>query len=247
VARRTLTVLKSSIPFVARVENRRGLVGGVDGEDIEAAKIRGPIQLRTRDRAVTVEDFEQLTREAAPEVARVRCVAATAGSPSGMVRVKIVPAPSAEHGRLSWDQLEPAEETIENVKRRLDECRLIGTSVEVERADYRGLTVVALLRSRQRVDPDDLKTEALNALYRYFSPTEGGLDGRGWPFGRPVRPGDVIALLEGLPGTEVVEQVRLFDADPETGVRGRETSRLDLEPDWLVFSYSHDVRVEAAS
>ena len=37
-----------------------------------SAKVRGPIVLRTRDRAVTAEDFEHIAREAAPEVARVR-------------------------------------------------------------------------------------------------------------------------------------------------------------------------------
>ena len=55
----------------------------MDGEDIEAAKIRGPILLRTRDRAVTTEDFEHLAREAAPELARVRCVVAGDGADAG--------------------------------------------------------------------------------------------------------------------------------------------------------------------
>ena len=62
-------------PVRDRVENRPPAVGGVDGEDIENAKVRGPIVLRTRDRAVTAEDYEQLAREAAPEVARVRALA----------------------------------------------------------------------------------------------------------------------------------------------------------------------------
>ena len=46
VAPRAIAVMKSSIPFVARVENRRPARGGVDGEDIENAKVRGPIRLR---------------------------------------------------------------------------------------------------------------------------------------------------------------------------------------------------------
>src|SRR5207302_340935 len=74
VARGAISVLKSSIPYVTRVENRRPATGGVDVEDVEAAKVRGPILLRTRNRAVTAEDYEQLAREAAPDVARVRCV-----------------------------------------------------------------------------------------------------------------------------------------------------------------------------
>src|SRR4029077_15361660 len=83
VARNTITVLKSSIPYVSKVQNRRAAEGGVDGEDIEGAKVRGPIVLRTRDRAVTMEDYEHLAREAAPEVARVRCVTAGDGADAG--------------------------------------------------------------------------------------------------------------------------------------------------------------------
>ena len=48
VTRGALTVLKSSIPFVSRVENRRPARGGVDGEDLENAQVRGPMLLRTR-------------------------------------------------------------------------------------------------------------------------------------------------------------------------------------------------------
>ena len=95
-ARARSRVLKSSIPFVSRVENRRPARGGVDGEDIEKAKVRGPILLRTRSRAVTTEDYEQLAREAAPEVARVRAVAAGDGADAGSVRVLIVPSAVAE-------------------------------------------------------------------------------------------------------------------------------------------------------
>ncbi|HXN58529.1 MAG TPA: putative baseplate assembly protein, partial [Candidatus Angelobacter sp.] len=83
VARNSISVLKSSIPYISKVQNRRAAEGGVDGEDIENAKVRGPIVLRTRDRAVTMEDYEHLAREAAPEVARIRCVTAGDGTEAG--------------------------------------------------------------------------------------------------------------------------------------------------------------------
>ena len=76
VARRALSVLRSSIPYVSPVENREPAGGGVDGETVAEAKIRGPLQLRSRDRAVTAEDYEHLARPAAPEIARVRCALA---------------------------------------------------------------------------------------------------------------------------------------------------------------------------
>ena len=45
---------------------------------------------------------------------------------------------------------------------------------------------------------------------------------------------------------ELVQDVRLFGADPVTGQRGQATQRLDLEPNALVFSYEHQLLVEGA-
>ncbi len=242
----SLTVLKSSIPFVARVENRRQAAGGVEGEDIENAKVRGPIRLRTRGRAVTTEDFEHLAREAAPEVARIRAVAAGDGADAGSVRVLVVPTASASEGWLRFDQLVPSDETLQKITDRLEESRVIGTRAIVEPPVYRGVTVVAKLRARPRQNPTRLQEEAIRALYAYFDPIVGGPEEAGWPFGRPVNVGEVYSVLQSLRGTEVVEDARLFGADPVTGQRGQQTTRLELEPHALVFSYEHQVLVEGA-
>jgi predicted phage baseplate assembly protein len=246
VARGVVTVLKSSIPYVTRVVNRRQGLGGVDGESIENAKARGPLMLRTLSRAVTPEDYEHLAREAAPEVARVRCVPAGDGVDAGAVRVLVVPAVASENGQLRFEQLVPAEQTLARISERLDECRLIGSRVLVEPPLYRGVTIVARLRARPRSDPHRLEAEALRRLYSYFHPTTGGPDGDGWPFGRSVVAGEVHSVLQELAGTDVVDDVRLFGADPLTGQRGAAVQRLELEPHALVFPYEHQVLIEGS-
>ena len=65
-----------------------------------------------------------------------------------------------------------------------------------------------------------------------------------WPFGRPVHVGEVYSVLQAMPGVELIEDVRVFGADPITGQRGPATQRLDLEPNALIFSYEHQVLVE---
>ena len=72
-------VLKTSVPYVSRVENRTPAVGGARPESLDDAKLRGPLVLRSRGRAVTAEDFIELTRQVAPEIARVHCVTADTG------------------------------------------------------------------------------------------------------------------------------------------------------------------------
>jgi predicted phage baseplate assembly protein len=245
VAPRAISVLRSSIPYVSRVENRRPATSGVDGETLDNAKVRGPMLLRTRGRAVTTEDFEHLARDAAPEVARVRAVAAGDGADAGSVRVLVVPDVSPIEGRLRFEQLVPADATLQRIVDRLEETRVIGTRLVVEPPVYRGVTVVARLRARSRSNPTRLQDDALRALYVFLDPVDGGPDGDGWPFGRPVTSGELHAVLQKLRAVELVEDLRIFGADPVTGKRGPQTDRLELEPSALVFSYEHQVLVEA--
>jgi predicted phage baseplate assembly protein len=245
VSNGAIKVLKSSVPYITSVENRQRAAGGVDGESVEEAKIRGPMLLRSRDRAVTAQDYEQLAQRAAPEVARVRCVPAESRQEAGGVRLLVVP--SATHdwlGHLSFEQLVPAEETLERIASFLDERRVIGARILVEPPVYQGITVVARVRPRPRMNPQRLQTQALEALYRYFDPLRGGPYGNGWPFGRPIQVGEVYGVLQRLSGTEFVEDARLFPADPITGQRTEAVQRLELAAHALVFSYEHQVRTQ---
>ena len=48
-----LRVLKSAVPYVARVINHQPARNGADAESLNQAVMRAPKMLRTRDRAVT--------------------------------------------------------------------------------------------------------------------------------------------------------------------------------------------------
>jgi predicted phage baseplate assembly protein len=240
VARGLLRIQRNPTPFVSRVENRRPAYGGVNGESVEQAAIRGPLVLRTRDRAVTAEDYEQLVREAAPELARVRCV------PAGSDAARILVVPAAVHdaeGRLPFADLKPSQRTLDRVAAYLDERRCLGARVVVEPPFYQGVTVVARLRAFRSADPGELTERALRVLFDYFDPLIGGPKRDGWPFGRPVQTGEVFGVLQGLRGVDFVDDVRLYGADPRTGERGAAVSRLELGENALAFSFDHQVRV----
>ena len=247
VAAGALKVLKSSIPFVSRVENRREARGGVDGEDIDNAKLRGPIRLRTRGRAVTTEDFEHLAREAAPNVGRVRAVAAGDGAQAGAVRLLVVPSLPSTDGRFRFDQLVPEPTLLEAITQRLEECRVIGTRISVEPPGYRGVTVEATVKPASGANANRVKSDAEKALYEYLHPITGGPDGTGWPFGRPVTIGEIYSVLQRVAGAEVVESVNLFGANAETGGNREATQRLELKPNVLVYSVGHAVTVPGAA
>ncbi len=50
-----------------------------------------------------------------------------------------------------------------------------------------------------------------------------------------MQTGEVLAVLQRVPGVELVDDVVLHPADPLTGKRGDPTDRIDLEPPSLVF------------
>jgi predicted phage baseplate assembly protein len=239
----SIRTLKSSIPFVAGVENRAPATGGVDGEDLESAKTRGPILLRTRNRAVTAEDFEQLTRAAAPEVARVKCLPAGDGADAGSVRILVVPAAPIIDGKIRFEDLVPSEETMQRILNALDGARLVGTRVIIEPPVYQGVTVVAQVKARPKMSVVRVREEASRVLHRYFNPLVGGPDGRGWPWGRPIQSGEAYTALQEIRGVDFVEEIRVFGANPVTGERGQATTKLELAASAIAFSYEHQIRV----
>jgi predicted phage baseplate assembly protein len=252
IAVHALDVLKSAVPYITSVTNRRPATGGVEGETVEEAKRRGPLSLQTRDRAVTAGDYELLARRAAPEAGRVACVPAGDGAGDTGVRLLVVPdVPESDPGNgsgngsasLSFEELVPAETTLAAIARHIDERRMIGARVAVEPPDYQGFTVVAKIRASRAADPEVVTVDTTTALHRYFHPLRGGPDGTGWPFGRPVLVGEAYAVLQRVAGVELVEEVRLFPADAVTGARGDAVQRIDVSPQSLVFSYQHVVRV----
>ncbi|MEJ8642172.1 putative baseplate assembly protein [Streptomyces sp. MS1.HAVA.3] len=247
VSRGAISVLRSSVPYVARVTNREAARGGVAGETIDNAKLRAPQALRVQERAVTAEDYEIIARRAAPSVRRVRCLPAAdgGGAGAGAVRVLVVPDAVADEGdRLRFEQLIPSDQVLTAITTTLDERRLIGTRLVVEPPVYQGVTVVARL-SAPAGDADRVRDAALGALFRHLNPLHGGPDGTGWPFGRPVQYGEVFGVLQRAVGDVLVEEIRMFAADPITGRRGAPVDRIDIGAGALVFSYQHQVVVTA--
>ncbi|MER6167964.1 putative baseplate assembly protein [Streptomyces violaceorubidus] len=245
VARGAVQVLRTSIPYVSEVVNREAALGGVDGETIEEAKLRAPITLRAQERAVTLRDYEELARRAAPETARITCLEGAENEYGAhAVRVLVVPqAVPDPGGRLRFEQLVPGDALLNRITRHLDERRLIGTRLAVGPPYYQGVTVVATVHAFRDVDADRVRRQTHDALYRHLDPLTGGADGKGWPFGRPVQTGELFAVLQRVPGVELVDEVVLHPADPLTGKRGDPTNRIDLDAPALVFSYDHRVRV----
>ncbi|MGO9141460.1 MAG: putative baseplate assembly protein [Streptosporangiaceae bacterium] len=237
-----LSVLRTPIPCVRSVSNRRPAGGGRDGESVDEAKLRAGRALRTCDRAVTAADYEVIAGDAAGPAVRVHC--ASPEAPGAPVRVLVLPDVSGYGpGRLPFPALQPGRDLLSRIADALDQRRLVGVQVVVEPPRYRGVTIAVRLRARRNRDCARLSEDALAALYRWLHPRDGGPDGTGWPFGRPVTLGDVHTALGGLADLDYVEDARLYPADPVTGSRAEAAPYVPVGADELPFSFDHQVQV----
>jgi predicted phage baseplate assembly protein len=242
VGAQTLTLLRSTVPFVDRVTNLAPATGGVDAESVADAKERGPLTLRTGQRAVTHGDFERLAREASTEVARTRCL--PAAKPGGPIRLLVVPHVRSTPDTHELDHFALSEQLLGRIQRHLDERRLVGTTVEVGTPFYQGVSVAALVRALPGRPATSVRQRAVEMLARYINPLTGGADGDGWPFDADLNSATLAQLLEAVEGVERVEEVLLFEYDLRTGKRlggGKEVVRLDQHS--LFLSASHQVIV----
>jgi predicted phage baseplate assembly protein len=246
VQARQLDMLKTSIPYVSRVANRRAATGGLNGEDLEDAKVRVPGHLRTLDRAVTARDFEYLAVKAAPGfVQRVHALQPT-GINSGDVKVLVIPRVADLSGYIPPEELGLPDTVREAIKTYLDDRRLISTQLEVLQPAYYFVTTRIRIRINQYSDVDKVKEAAETRLYQFLNPITGGMDGKGWPFGRSLVVADVITALQGLPGIEVIHAVELYPVTFQNGkaTTGDMVTEMKLVTNGVIASYRHDIKEE---
>ena len=249
VGPKTLTVLKTSIPYVRpETTNREAATGGRDAESLEAGKLRGPQVVRSREVAVTAEDFERLALAASSQLARARCrsvgeAPAAEGTPPGTVTLLLVPALPLPAGPLTAKDVAPSSRLRQEVKDYLDERRLMGVELRLAAPEYRWVSTAVRVKAKKRVDHRQLQRDVEERLYRFVHPVHGGPEGNGWPFGRPLHQGELYGVVQTVEGVEYVEGVQLLVADATGQGPGQPSEVVELPADGLLCSQRHQVSV----
>lgn len=241
-----LNTLKMAIPYIARVSNRQPAWGGLDAETLESAMMRAPAMLRSRDRAVTEEDFEFLARQALPAaIGRVKCLQprpAEAGRiVPGQVFVLVIPRIPHPEGYLEPDQLKPRDEDIEALTAYLDDRRLLTTRLDIRPPAYHWVSVKVQLRAAPEVEEIQVEDEILARLYRFLNPLTGGPDRTGWPFDRDLFVSDVYQCLQVIPGVQFIRSVEMYVARPGGEATGEPVEFIEVLAHGVIASGRHVV------
>ena len=253
IPRGALSVLKSSIPYVARVTNWRGGRRGPGRPEPGGCPAAGP--------PVPAHPHPRRHRGRL----RVPGLPDRGGGPGalpgprgpgrderrdslrpGQVAVLIVPQVDDPAGRIPAEQLARSAELRARVLAYLNERRPLGVTVDVRQPQYMWVSVQATLRLPEGAPPalcDAVQREAEQALNRYLNPLIGGPAGTGWPFGRDLSLSELFGLLQRVRAVEFVEDVRLGVGEPGSDAPPQETSaRLVLPRQAVLCSHVHQVR-----
>jgi hypothetical protein len=200
----SITQLRTSVRYVDSVINLEPAVGGQNVEDWEAVRERGARWLRHRERAVTLEDYEDLATLASPAVAKAKCypnrdLAVDPAGKSiqpGVVSVIIVP-------RSQDPRPLPELALLRRVRHFLEARRVPDTELVILAPEYVRVSVIAVVVAATAQPGASMVRQCDQVVGRYLHPLTGGPYGRGWEFGQRPYESDFYALLESIRGLEV--------------------------------------------
>lgn len=222
----TITQLVKSLAFVTEITNPYPAQGGCDMETVEEAKLRAPHMLKARNRAVTVDDFEWLAKEASNSVARVKALPSSARE--GEVTVIVVPRVSSRTDLL--EKPVPTVELLKRVRAYLNQRRLVSTIVNVVRPSYAECSLRIEIVCSQSGASDKVKKQIEREVRRFVHPLHGWRGAKGWPFGRSLLKVDLYQVVESVDGVDIVDKIRIFNEDQG----GAEVEQLRLDDDQLI-------------
>ncbi|MDL1973328.1 MAG: putative baseplate assembly protein [Deltaproteobacteria bacterium] len=233
-----IKTLKSAVAGVDKVSNPVDADGGADTATLDQMLEIGPAMISHRNRAVTVEDFEWLAKQASRKVVKVRCLPNSNNkkvTEIGWVTVIIVP-----------DSLEekpfPSLELRRKVRKHLeDHCANTLSSMKhvyIAGPFYKEIGVSVDVYVTSIDVASEVEREVRKKLKAFFHPLTGGAEGKGWDFGRDVSASDIYALLEGIKGIDHVENVK-FIYNGKTG-----EDIVEIEQNFLVANGKHSINLQ---
>ncbi len=252
-----ISTLATSVEGVEAVFNPTAAGGGADKTDTKAMLTIGPRRISNRNRAVSPEDFEELAYEASRQVAKARCLAATnleragVGRPDpcdpaqrheahdarGWVSLIIVPT---SHDPLPCPSIELRHTVHDYLTARAPSLVAAADRIVVRPPDYVVVTITADLFVLSLDKASAVEKLAIDALTKFTHPLDGGPEGDGWEFGRPIRRSDVFAVLE-----RIQDMVRVQELKFVVGTTSY-TDGVDVEPNQLIAGLGHRVSIKKA-
>ena len=193
------------------INNLKPATGGKDEESIAEAFERFIRDFRVPYRAITSDDFEYIARET-PGLRVAQAKAIPNFDPysrterAGSVTVVLIPFSPLDTFEVPP---KPSRGFKEAVARHLEEHRLLGTRVYVVSPEYVRVEVTVTLGISKGFFEEKAREIILHKLNIFLHPAKGGIQGKGWPVGKPVYLSEIFQIIMETEGIDLVKKITI--------------------------------------
>jgi hypothetical protein len=236
IERGEIKELVATINSVDKVQNIIDSSGGSNTQSIENLIKNTPKKLKTRDRAITIEDYETLAKEASSDIAKVKAFRSTKNS----ISVAIIPFSK---------KMKPicSRELIKNITTYLENRSALTSKLLVVEPEYSMININTTLVLDKWDLLSEIKERVQNDLKSFLHPIYGGYDKQGWDFGEIPCFSDFFTIFENIDGIKYVKdltiEVSLENQTPLNLVRDN-IENLKIKPNTLTCSGIHIIKME---
>jgi predicted phage baseplate assembly protein len=236
VAAGTIVTLVTRIEGVddTGVRNLQAAFGGRDEESIDEARKRAPRAIRSRERAVTAEDYEHFAMQAG-NVRRAKALPLFhPGFPDVQVpgAISVIVVPESDDPAP-----EPSEGLLRTVCACLDLRRTLTAELYVVKPHYQRVSAAVDLIVSDDADVTDVVDRVEQSLLDYLHPLRGGDDKQGWPFGGTIYYSRVYQRVFQESGVASISKLVITVDDEEQPA----CTDVPIVRNALVYSISHSV------
>lgn len=195
--------LRQSISFVESVTNIIPATGGANGDDLDDLKKYAPSEFKTRDRAITAEDYESLTKEFSSNI-----INAKATSQDGDIYIVVVTQDIIEEEGFINRKL------IQDLEEYLKSKSLVTVQPFVKSPNIVPVTISVKIKTttnQNELTRDDLEKKLESEAKKYFSLTTGGDKKDGYPMGKNITRADLYKLLNKVDSTLYFDKISMND------------------------------------
>jgi hypothetical protein len=176
--------------------------------------------LKSRYRAVTEDDFCQLTVEAADLFGvKVRRVIVEKAQDENKVEILLVPDKWKQYEALNEAEKQSRyKELVEFVYDYLNPRTLIGTKIEVKKLVYSNVSIELKVVCHQYAIAEKIETDTKDRILKHLDPFVGGDEKTGWPYRRSLSIYEIAQIVEETDGVKRVESI-IFDGNKELKIK----------------------------
>ncbi len=224
----SVTGIQTAAPAIESVTNLRRAEGGRDEETAQSLQRHAASRLRTRERAVTAEDYRELARAVGGVADAVAVERRNPDHPGvdlpGCVTVAVLAASQDARPFAS-------PELLEGVEAELATRRTLGTELFVRGARFVEVSVTVVVDVDPYASFGEIRGEVAARLERALAPAPDDAGSGGSRFGRDFFPTALFAEVQGVAG---VVAVPLLEVAVDGSAHPQVSDPVVVEADQLV-------------